>query len=187
MDVLSYVLGFIFHRISRAYNYCIKTYQKKCFKSVGKKVYIGTGCSFTYKTISIGDDVSIGQGCHFHSAHGEIIIGNHVMFGPGVHIHGGNHVFDQVGVYMKEINVKTIGDDGLIIIEDDCWIGAKAIILKGVKIGRGSIIGAGSIVTKDVPPYSIYSGVPMKRIRPRWDETLITKHEKFLNERRRSK
>jgi acetyltransferase-like isoleucine patch superfamily enzyme len=127
--------------------------------------------------------VSIGQGCCFQSAHGEIIIGNHVMFGPNVHVHGGNHIFDKVGVYMKEIDSKKVGDDGQVIVEDDCWIGSCAIILKGVRIGRGSIIGAGSIVTKDIPAYSIYTGVPTNHIRSRWDENTIIEHEKLLKER----
>lgn len=175
--------GKLFYQVERAWKYCIKVYKLSLFKKIGIGVYIGNSCTFTEKTISVGNDVSIEKGCCFQSTHGDIIIGNHVMFGPEVHIHGGNHSVRHIGVYMKEVDYKKPGDDGQVIIEDDCWIGARAIILKGVKVGKGSIIGAGSIVIKDVPPYSIYSGVPSNKMRPRWDEKTIKEHESLLMER----
>jgi acetyltransferase-like isoleucine patch superfamily enzyme len=175
--------GRLFYNIARIWNYCIKAYRLSLFKKVGIGVYIGNGCTFTEKNISIGNDVSIGRGCCFQSAHGEIIIGNHIMFGPGVHIHGGNHITGHVGSYMKDINCKKPGDDGEVIIEDDCWIGARAIILKGVRVGRGSIIGAASIVTKDVPPYTVYTNAVSTKMRPRWDDITVKEHEKILSER----
>ncbi len=54
---------------------------------------------------------------------------------------------------------------GGVIIEDDCWIGAGAIILNGITIGKGSVVGAGSVVTKDVPPYTIVAGNPARKIK----------------------
>ncbi len=75
--------------------------------------------------------------------------------------------------------MKSIGDDEKlpendqdIILEGDNWIGANAIILKGVTIGYGSIVAAGAVVTKSVPPYSIVGGVPAKVIKPRFPEQL---------------
>ncbi|WP_449401090.1 CatB-related O-acetyltransferase [Chryseobacterium wanjuense] len=65
----------------------------------------------------------------------------------------------------------------LIIIEDDVWIGSNSVILSGVKIGRGSIIGAGSVITKDVEPYSIVGGNPAKILRKRFDQKVIDKLE----------
>ena len=61
------------------------------------------------------------------------------------------------------------------------WCGANVVILKGVTIGRSSIIAAGYVVTKSVPPYSIVAGVPAKVIRRKWNEEDIEKHEQFLN------
>jgi acetyltransferase-like isoleucine patch superfamily enzyme len=67
-----------------------------------------------------------------------------------------------------------------VVIEDDVWIGTRAIILHGVTIGRGAIIGAGAVVTKNVPPYAIVGGVPAKIIKFRWDVATILWHEAAL-------
>lgn len=177
------LIGKFFINIERLKNYCIKKYLKKQFKACGKNVYIGSGCTFTGKNISIGEDVSIGKNCCMSTTNGEIVIGNHVMFGPGVHIHGGNHKIHELGKFMKEIR-KTENDyDGKVIIEDDVWIGANAIILKGVKIGGGSVVGAGSVVSKDIPEYSIYTGVSEPIIRDRFTAEEKMKHLELLTER----
>nr|WP_143033346.1 DapH/DapD/GlmU-related protein [Prevotellamassilia timonensis] len=63
--------------------------------------------------------------------------------------------------------MKDITPPGKVIIEDDCWIGFNVIILPGVTIGKGSIIGAGAVVTKSIPPYSVAGGVPAKVIKSR--------------------
>ena len=153
------------------------------FKSAGKNIYIGRYCTFSYKNISLGNDIYIGRNCIFQSTHGKINIGNHVMFGPGVNIHGGNHDFKKKGYYIDE-NQKHDYNDGRIIIEDDCWIGANSIILKGVKIGKGSIIGAGSIVSKDVPSYSIIYNKMQRIQKERFSENELIKHENILKERK---
>ena len=100
------------------------------------------------------------------------------MLGPGVHIHGGNHEMFKVGEWMDE--VKKTSNDGLISIGDDVWIGANAIILKGVNIGRGAIIGAGTLVTKDVDAYNIVVGNPSKCIKKRFSDIEISLHESTL-------
>ena len=178
------LMGKVFINISKLKNYCIKKYYKKQFKLCGKNVYIGNGCSFTCHTITIGDDVSIGKNCCLQSTHGEIIIGSHVMFGPGVHIHGGNHKFHEIGKLMKELEKTSDDSDGKVIIGDDVWIGANVIILKGVTVGEGSIIGAGAVVFKDVPKYSIYTGSPSPVLRARFLPEELEKHKKALRERR---
>ena len=103
------------------------------------------------------------------------------MFGPNVHIHGGNHeCFARSASIFIDSGSKKPGDDGEVIIEDDCWIGACAVILKGVRIGKGSVIGAGAIVTKDVPPYSIYITKATPIIYNRFSQEEIIKHEEIL-------
>ena len=154
MPSLSALLGRMLHLAERAGNYCTRSWLKQEMRC-GEGVHIGAGSTFTTDTVTIGSDVSIGRDCCFQSAHGQIIIGDHVMFGPGVHIHGGNHVPNRVGCYMKSVDSKQPGDDGYVVVEDDRWIGTCAIILRGVTTGEGSVIGAGAIVTKDIPPYSI--------------------------------
>lgn len=68
-----------------------------------------------------------------------------------------------------------------MIIEEDVWIGANVTILKGVTIGKSSIIAAGALVIKDVPPYSIVGGVPAKFIKKKWDKEEEEKHKSFLH------
>ena len=163
------LLGKLFYQWDRLKNKCLMTYTIKQFKKCGGRIYISPRCVFTPSTISLGSNVYFGVGCVIQSAHGNITIGNHVMFGPGVHIHGGNHVTNKAGIYMDEIKKET-GSDPEIIIEDDVWIGANAIILSGVHVGQGAVIGAGSIVTKSVDPYSIVAGNPAKRIKMRFSD-----------------
>jgi chloramphenicol O-acetyltransferase type B len=106
----------------------------------------------------------------------DVIIGDNVMWGSKVAVVGRyDHNYHQVGTPTRlamDINDAEYTWKGLgivTIIENDVWVGYGSTILGGVKIGEGSIIGAGSLVTKDVEPYSIYAGVPAKRIRPRFD------------------
>ena len=101
------------------------------------------------------------------------------MFGPGVNIHGGDHVMNQVGVYMDQVQ-KNFGDDPDLVVDDDVWIGANAIILGGVTIGRGAVIGAGTIVTKSVPSYSVVVGNPGRVIKKRFSKEQIIEHERLL-------
>lgn len=135
---------------------------------------------YSFGSIEVGDDVFIAPGASFSAAISRIRIGSKVMFGPGVIIRGGNHNTSVVGAYMADVHEKLPGDDEDVVIEDDVWVGAGAIILKGVRISRGSIVAAGAVVTKSFPPYSIIGGVPARLIRPRWDEETIRRHEQVL-------
>ncbi len=110
----------------------------------------------------IGNNVGIAQNC-FIQVRGKVILGNDIMFGPGVSIFSEDHRFTDVSKPMIEQPEIRKG----VIIEDDVWVGTRAVILGGVTIGRGSIIAAGSIVKSSVPPYSIVAGVPGKIIKSR--------------------
>jgi len=102
------------------------------------------------------------------------------MFGPQVVIVGGNHNIAVPGQFMCDVYEKADNDDLDVTIEDDVWVGARAVILRGVRIGRGSVIGAGSVVTKSVPPYAIVAGNPARVVRFRWDVDTILRHEDAL-------
>lgn len=108
----------------------------------------------------------------------KINIGNDVMFGPGVTCITGGHRIDIVGRTMISVtnNEKRSEDDKDIVFEGDNWVGANATILKGVTIGKGSVIAAGAVVTKDVPRFSIVGGVPAKVIKMRFSDELIQDH-----------
>ena len=77
-------------------------------------------------------------------------------------------------MYFNETNPEALSK-GKIIVEDDVWIGMNAIILSGVKIGKGAVIGAGSVVSKDIPPYAIAVGNPCKVVKYRFSENIINK------------
>jgi len=112
--------------------------------------------------LTIGNNVGIAQNC-FIQVRGKVSIGNDVIFGPGVSIFSENHRFEN-----PDIPVSLQGETRKgVSIEDGVWVGSRAIILDGVQIGRNSIIAAGSVVNKDVPPYAIVGGIPARIIKTR--------------------
>ena len=167
----------IFNLIYRGtYKYILMPFKKSMLKQCGKHVYIGQGCDLTFKNVSVGNHVSINKNCMFMCTKAEIIIGDHVMFGPHVFMITGGHRTDIQGRFMDEISndEKRPIDDQDIILEGDNWIGANSIILKGVTIGKGAVVAAGAIVTKDVEPYTIVGGIPARVIKKRFEfETQI--------------
>lgn len=114
-------------------------------------------------SIEIGDNVSIGSYCHI-TAINRIVIGNGVLTGRWVTITDNSHGNTDVEA-LNQLPVKrSLKSKGPVIIEDNVWIGDKATILPGVTIGKGSVIGANAVISKDVPPYSIAVGNPMRII-----------------------
>jgi acetyltransferase-like isoleucine patch superfamily enzyme len=135
------------------------------------------GCLQVFKQggkILIGDYCYVGENSYIWSA-GEIIIGNNVLIAHGVNIHDNiSHPLNSTARhndYLRILGLKEfpIEDFDLkaqkIIINNNVWIGFNSIILKGVNIGEGAIVGAGSVVTKDVPPFTIVAGNPAMVIR----------------------
>lgn len=181
MENVLRIIYIIFNVISRGiYKYLFMPFRKSMLAECGSNVYIGKGGSFIFKNIYIGNNVSIGQNATFMCALAKIIIKDNVMFGPHVFIITGSHRTDVIGKFMIDVKEKLPENDKDVIIEEDVWIGANAIILRGVTIGRGSIVAAGSIVTKDIEPYSIYAGVPARKIKSRFNQEQISEHEELL-------
>jgi acetyltransferase-like isoleucine patch superfamily enzyme len=112
--------------------------------------------------LKVGDHSNIGPYSYIGCS-GFIEIGSNVMMGPRVNLLSEQHNFDNAGATMKSQGVSR----SFIRIEDDCWIGANSTVLAGVTVGKGSIIAAGAVVTKDVPPNTIVGGVPARIIRAR--------------------
>jgi chloramphenicol O-acetyltransferase type B len=104
------------------------------------------------------------------------------MLSDNVNIIGHDHIFNKAGV--PTILAGRPDNEPETIIEDDVWIGHGVTIMRGVKIGEGSIVGANSVVTKDIPPYSIFAGVPAKFIRSRFTEIDQMIHKDFLRKNR---
>ncbi len=110
----------------------------------------------------IGNNTGIAQGA-FIQVRGKVVIGNDVIFGPNVSIFSETHNFDDPNV---PIHLQGETRKG-VTIEDGAWIGTRAVILDGVTVGRNSIVAAGAVVTKDVPPGSIVGGVPARVLKQR--------------------
>ncbi len=153
---------------------------RRRFRSFGKGSTFDPDGWYSYENITIGEDVHLGLRPILMAAKSEIVIGKKVMFGPQVVLIGGGHNTSEVGRFMVDVHEKRPEDDRGVIIEDDVWIGCRAMILRGVRIGRGSIIAAGSVVTKSVPPYSIMAGTPARPLKRRWDVETILRHEEAL-------
>ena len=129
---------------------------------VGRDVNIEHGAEFgSGRGISLGNRSGLGVNCRVG---GNLTIGDNVMMAPGVVILTANHRFDDLQVPMMDQGF-TPGQG--VVIEDDVWIGTNAIILPGRRLGKGSIIAAGAVVTKDVPPLAIVGGNPAKVLRSR--------------------
>ncbi|NHQ59240.1 acyltransferase [Chlorobium sp. BLA1] len=158
---------------------------KKRFKSCGD-IQIGFGSQFISPnniyfrgTVSIGahslfaadgGEIIVGSNTYFNqnqhinaSVSGVINIGSNCLIGPNVVMRTANHKFSNPGILIR-LQGHSSGD---IVIEDNVWIGANAVILGGIRIKTGSIIAAGAVVTRDVPSMVIVAGVPAKIIKYR--------------------
>lgn len=165
------------------YKFLIMPFRKLLFAECGRNVTIGQGGQFTYENVHLGSHIYIASGVTFMSTRAKVYVGDHVMIASGTFVITGNHRVDILNRYMDTITdeEKTPGDDQNVVFKGDNWIGVGAIILKGVTIGEGAIVAAGSVVTKDVPPYTIVGGVPAKVIKTRFSHEQVERHE-ILNE-----
>lgn len=158
---------------------------KKCLKHCGVGVFIRPMSSDIkgLENLSIGDHTHIPKGSTFYCTRAELRIGNKVIFGPRPTIITGDHRIDIIGKYIIDItdDEKLPDQDVPVVIEDDVWCGANVTILKGVTIGRGSVVAAGAVVTKSFPPYSIIGGVPAKLLKMRFTPEQIIEHERLLD------
>jgi acetyltransferase-like isoleucine patch superfamily enzyme len=153
---------------------------RPAFKRHGRNFRFDPDGIYTYRTIEVGDDVHILPGACLMASESMITIGNKVMLAPNVTVVGGDHNTSLAGSFMFDVKDKRPEDDQAVTIEDDVWVGAGVIILKGVRIGRGAIVAAGSIVTREVPPYTVVGGVPARVLSVRFDINTILAHEARL-------
>lgn len=153
--------------------------------TIGKNTTFGRGTVFwAPNKMTIGNNVYIGKYCTLQA---DMELGNNIDIANNVGLIGKyDHDYSKVGVSIKD--APWIGDgsydfkgkDQKIIIDDDVWIGFGSVVFTGVHIHRGAIIAAGSIVTKDVPPYAIVAGNPAHIKGHRFEDEQIKEHEKIL-------
>ena len=157
---------------------------KRGMKYCGRGVYLRPMSSDVkgLHNLSVGDGTSIPKGSTFYCTEAPLTIGKKVIFGPRPTIITGDHRIDLIGKYIIDITVeeKLPENDAPVVIEDDVWCGANVTILKGVTIGRGSVIAAGAVVTQSFPPYSIIGGVPARLLKMRFTPEQIKEHEEGL-------
>lgn len=151
-----------FKMLGRLAKWCRAVACKHLFRVCGRRVNVEKGANFyTGWEIELGDDSSLGVDCMVPY---DLKVGKDVMMGPYVVIIGDNHEFSHTDVPMR---LQGAIEYEPVRIEDDVWIGARAIILPGLTIGTGSIVGAGAVVTKNVPPYAVCAGNPARVIKYR--------------------
>lgn len=129
---------------------------------LGNNVRLGKGCFITATDgfLEIGDNCAISPCAHIGADNGRIIVGKFCAIGPGCVLRSANHCFND-----PDTPISHQGHlPGTIIINDDVWLGANCVITPDVTIGAGAVVGAGSVVTHDVEPWSIVGGVPAKVI-----------------------
>lgn len=133
-----------------------------CFDKHGKNINVEKNADFGKGDgISIGDNSGLGVNCQVR---GPLKIGDNVMMGPDVRIMTAKHDTTRTDIPMCQ---QGHFPKQKVTIGNDVWIGASVIIMPGITVGNGSIIGAGAVVTKDVPEYSVVAGVPAKVIKYR--------------------
>jgi acetyltransferase-like isoleucine patch superfamily enzyme len=149
---------------------------------LGHRVWLGRDTELeTENSIVIGDNTSIQRRC---SINGEVKIGRDCIFAPNVFVSSGSHVFRAIPhlpIREQDALVCAEGlalDDGVnkpVWIQDDCWLGINVVVCPGVTIGKGSVVGANSVVTHNVRPYTIVAGSPAREIGARldWSPPLI--------------
>jgi maltose O-acetyltransferase len=131
------------------------------FAYCGQNVNVDHGATFGRHTVSIGTNSSIGMNASVGSG---TIIASNVMMGPEVLIYTQNHITSRVDIPMVQ---QGFTECAPVRIGDDVWIGARVIILPGVTIGSGSVLGAGAVISRDVPPYAVVVGNPGRVVRYR--------------------
>lgn len=158
------------------------------FLRLGRRFTFGRNTFFFARdVILIGDDVYVGRDCAIEC---DCILSDHVLIGNGVHIVGRHdHSIGEIGVTIRRATA--VRDphfsvplkQRLVLVQRDVWVGCNATILSGLTIGECSVVAAGAVVTKSVPPNSIVAGNPARRIRQRFTEADLLEHRKTLDAR----
>lgn len=151
----------------------------RSIRRVGRNFFFDPLDVYGVSHLVVGDDVFIAPGARILSGEGAVItLGHGVMIGPNVTILGGDHDFEVLGKRMRDVTQHGKRTD--ITLEDDVWCGANVTILKGVHVGEGAVVGAGSVVVKSLPPYSVCAGNPCRPRKFRFGDDALREHLRML-------
>ena len=145
----------LFNGYEKAKDILMTKYYKSQMKRCGTNVLLhpSTSVYFGLNNLSLGNNVIIPRYSHIFCTDAPPTIGNNVIFGPAPTIVTGDHRIDVIGKPIFLSTRKIPENDAPVIIQDDVWFGAHVTVLKGVTIGRGSVVAAGSVINKSTPPY----------------------------------
>jgi len=148
--------------------------RRQGFASCGRDVRFDPFGSYTpADRIHIGSRVFIGPGARISASEG-MTIGDNVIIGPDLCVMGGDHSYSVPGRVMYE--VKDGGVNLPVVVESDVGLGARVTLLKGVTVREGTVVGAGSVVTHTLPPYTIAAGSPCRVLRTRFGQADLASH-----------
>lgn len=158
--------------------------RKSQFGAFGKDARITPPCSLSgSKNIYFGEGCVIDANSLLYATNAKIIFKKHVVSAEGLHIVTGAHE-RRIGRFCATITEEEKDHskklDADVVIEEDVWFGLNVLVMPGVVIGRGATVGAGSVVTKSIPPYCVAAGIPAKPIKFYWTIDEIIEHEAML-------
>lgn len=154
-----------------------KKYYRKRFKSSFADLrFTPKDSTFDFCNIEIGRRVFVNRRAYFSAPNGLIKIGDDVLIGADCFLCAGHHKYSEIGKKIREQRYGGGNEFQYIIIEDDVWIASKVSILGNITVGEGSVIGACSLVIKDLPPYSVCLGNPCRPIKFRYSDDELKVH-----------
>ena len=156
--------------------------KRNAFGYIADRVIVTPPYNFDNKAnVFIYDNVAIGPNSFISATNAKFVIKGNCAIAENFTVHTGNHA-QVIGKFVTDINEqnKPKGYDKDVIIEKDVWIGCNVTLLAGIIVGRGSVIAAGAVVNKDLPPYSVAGGVPARFIKFKWTIAEILEHENIL-------
>ncbi len=170
----------VVRKIRNKFEELFPKYPRRDFGRIGVHCKIGRDSALVPQNIFMDDYSVIQDRNNFISYDGKLVLGKYSVISSGCIIIPGNHQ-PVVGVPFYVATMTHIGDDSRTIeIGEDVWVGAGCILLPKCKIGRGAIVGAGSLVTKEIPPYGVAVGSPARIVASKFSKEMIIEHEKSL-------
>lgn len=152
----------------------VRVVRRLQFAECGRDARFDPFGSYTpMRKMHFGSHTFVGPGARI-TAHEGFFLDESAVVGPGLLVIGGDHNIATVGIDI--LDVKTGGENLPVVVERDVYMGARVTLLKGVVVGEGSVIGACSVVTKSVPPFTIAAGSPCRPLRPRFSPDELRRH-----------